>query len=75
MPEKKPIVMVSSWPPRKCGIGTFAEEALEFIRAREPDRPAYVVCHTDGRGENVFPLIDIDRVPSRMSMGVPTPMR
>ncbi len=61
MPTDKPVVMVSSWPPRKCGIGTFAEEALEFIRAREPDRPAYVVCHTDGRGENVFPLIDIDR--------------
>ncbi len=61
MPEKKPIVMVSSWPPRKCGIGTFAEEALEFMCAREPDRPAWVVCHTDGRGENAFPLIDIDR--------------
>ncbi|MCK4376589.1 MAG: hypothetical protein KAX19_14735 [Candidatus Brocadiae bacterium] len=61
MPDKKPIVMVSSWPPRKCGIGTFAEEAMEFIRKREPDRPAYTICHTDGRGENVFPIIDISR--------------
>jgi glycosyltransferase involved in cell wall biosynthesis len=53
--------MVGSWPPRKCGIATFAEEALEFIGNREPDRPTYVVCHTDGRGENVFPLIDISQ--------------
>jgi len=57
----KPIVMVSSWPPRKCGIATFAEEALEFIRKREPERPAYVVCHTDGAGPNVFPIIDLSR--------------
>ncbi len=61
MPDKKPIVMVSSWPPRKCGIGTFAEEALEFIRKRDPDRPCFVVSHTDGRGENVIPLMDLSR--------------
>jgi len=59
--SKKPIVMVSSWPPRKCGIATFAEEALEFIAKHEPDRPTFVISHTDGRGENVFPLIDISR--------------
>ncbi|MHC5034124.1 MAG: glycosyltransferase [Planctomycetota bacterium] len=53
--------MVSSWPPRKCGIGTFAEEAMEFIQKREPDRPTYVVSHTDGRGDNVFPVIDTAR--------------
>ena len=61
MSDKKPIVIVSSWPPRKCGIATFAEEALEFIQKREPDRPCYVVSHTDGRGDNVFPLIDMSR--------------
>jgi len=59
--QKRPIVMVSSWPPRKCGIGTFAEEAMEFIRQRDPERPAYVISHTDGRGENVFPLIEMGR--------------
>ena len=32
-PAPKPIVMISSWPPRLCGIATFAEEAMEFIRA------------------------------------------
>ncbi len=58
---KKPIVMVSSWPPRKCGIGTFAEEAMEFIRKREPSRPAYVISHTDGCGQDVFPIIDMKR--------------
>jgi len=53
--------MVGSWPPRKCGIGTFAEEAMEFIRKHEPDRPTYVISHTDGRGRGVFPLIDLSR--------------
>jgi glycosyltransferase involved in cell wall biosynthesis len=53
--------MVSSWPPRKCGIGTFAEEAVEFIRQADPERRVYVVCHTDGRGDNVFPVIDMSR--------------
>ena len=54
----KPIVMVSSWCPRKGGIATFAEEALEFIRKRDPDWPAFVISHTDGRGDNVFPVLD-----------------
>jgi glycosyltransferase involved in cell wall biosynthesis len=53
--------MVSSWPPRLCGIATFAEEALEFIRKADPDRPAYVISHTDGRGEFVKPVIDMSR--------------
>ncbi len=57
----KPVVMVSSWPPRLCGIGTFAEEALEFIIKDQPERPTYVISHTDGAGENVFPLIDLSR--------------
>ena len=61
MAQKKPIVMVSSWPPRKCGIGTFAAEAAEFLQKRDPQRPFYVISHTDGKGDNVFPLIDINR--------------
>ena len=59
--SKKPLVLVSSWPPRLCGIATFAEEALEFIRAIDPDRPVYVISHTDGRGQNVLPIIDTSR--------------
>ncbi len=59
--SKKPIIMIGSWPPRLCGIATFAEEALEFIQAYEPDRPTYVISHTDGEGDNVFPLIDLSR--------------
>lgn len=61
MPERKPIVIVSSWPPRECGIATFAEEATEFIHKRAPDRPIRIISHTDGRGANVFPIIDPDR--------------
>ncbi len=57
----KPIVMVSSYPPRLCGIGTFCEEAREFIQKRNPDRDVLVISHTDGEGEGVFPLIDMTR--------------
>jgi len=54
-----PIVMVSSYPPRLCGIGTFCEEAREFIQKKHPDREVLVISHTDGGGEGVLPLIDI----------------
>ena len=57
----KPIVMVSSYPPRLCGIGTFSEEAREFIQRSDPGRDVFVISHTDGRGEGVFPLIDMSR--------------
>jgi glycosyltransferase involved in cell wall biosynthesis len=56
-----PIVMVSSYPPRLCGIGTFCEEAREFIQKRNPDREVLVISHTDGEGEGVIPLIDMSR--------------
>ncbi len=36
----KPIVMISSDPPRLCGIATFCEEAREFILKANPDRTA-----------------------------------
>ena len=57
----KPIIMISSYPPRLCGIGTFCEEAREFIQKRNPDRDVLVISHTDGAGEGVFPLIDMSR--------------
>jgi len=56
--RNEPIVMVSSYPPRLCGIATFCEEAREFIRKANPDREVLVVSHTDGRGEGVYPVID-----------------
>jgi hypothetical protein len=56
-----PIVMVSSDPPRLCGIGTFIEEAREFIQRANPKPEAIVVSHTDGQGEGVLPLIDMSR--------------
>ncbi len=55
----KPLVMISSWPPRLCGIATFAEEAVEFIKGEQPERPVYIISHTDGEGENVRPVIDL----------------
>jgi 1,2-diacylglycerol 3-alpha-glucosyltransferase len=57
----KPIVMISSYPPRLCGIGTFCEEAREFIRKANSDRKVLVISHTDGAGDGVFPLIDMSR--------------
>ncbi len=57
----KPIVMVSSYPPRLCGIATFAEEAREFIQKANPGREVLVISHTDGRGAGVLPLIDMSQ--------------
>ena len=61
MSDSGPIVMISSYPPRLCGIGTFAEEAREFIRKANPEREVLVISHTDGQGEGVFPIIDMSR--------------
>ncbi len=57
----RPIVLVSSYPPRHCGIATFCEEAREFITRANPDRDVLVVSHLDGAGEGVTPVIDISR--------------
>jgi len=56
----KPIVMISSWPPRLCGIATFAEEAVEFLQRAQPSRPIYIISHLDGQGPNVHPIIDME---------------
>ncbi|MCD4823437.1 MAG: glycosyltransferase [Phycisphaerae bacterium] len=59
--SKRPIVMISSYPPRLCGIATFCEEAREFIQKANPDREVLVISHTDGEGEGVIPIIDISQ--------------
>ena len=59
--SNQPIVIISSYPPRLCGIATFAEEAREFIKKANPDKDVLVFIHTDGEGEGVFPLIEINR--------------
>jgi len=59
--KKSPIVIVSSYPPRLCGIATFAEEAREFIQKANPDREVLIISHLDGEGPGVFPLIDLQR--------------
>lgn len=61
MPNSKPIVMISSYPPRQCGIATFCEEAREFIQKANPGREVLVISHTDGEGEGVYPIIDINK--------------
>ena len=57
----EPIVMISSFPPRLCGIGTFAEEAREFIQERHPEREVLVISHCDGAGVGVAPIMDMSR--------------
>jgi glycosyltransferase involved in cell wall biosynthesis len=57
----KPIVIISSYPPRLCGIATFTEEAREFIQQKHPDNDVVVISHTDGEGEGVLPIIDLSR--------------
>ena len=58
--QRQPLVVVSSYPPRKCGIATFTEEALEFVRAHLPERPIQIVSHLDGQGPNVHPILNQD---------------
>ena len=57
----EPIVMISSFSPRLCGIATFCEEAREFLQKNNPDRDVLVISHTDGQGDGVFPLIDMSK--------------
>ena len=59
--SKAPIIIISSYPPRLCGIGTFAEEAREFIQERHPEREVLVISHCDGLGDGVLPLMDMSR--------------
>jgi len=33
-----PLVLISSYPPRLCGIATFTEEAREFIQKHSPEK-------------------------------------
>ena len=56
-----PLVFISSFPPRPCGIATFVEEAISFIKKQSPKRPVHVISHKDGRGKNVYPLIDTSK--------------
>jgi glycosyltransferase involved in cell wall biosynthesis len=53
--------MVSSYPPRLCGIGTFCEEAREFVAGANGGSEVLVVSHLDGAGEGVFPVIDLSK--------------
>lgn len=61
MKENAPIVMISSYPPRLCGIATFCEEAREFLQKHNPGREVLVISYTDGEGEGVFPIIDLTK--------------
>jgi glycosyltransferase involved in cell wall biosynthesis len=61
MSNLDPVVLISSYPPRLCGIATFAEEAREFIQKANPGRDVLVISHTDGQGEGVFPIIDMSK--------------
>jgi len=57
----QPIVMISSYPPRLCGIGTFCDEARMFIQKHNPDREVLVISHTDGEGDGVIPIMDLSQ--------------
>lgn len=54
-----PIVMISSYPLRLRSIGTFCEEAREFVQKYHPERDVLVISHTDGEG--VFSIIDMSK--------------
>lgn len=54
------VVMVSSWPPRPCGIATYSLSLVQELR-RLGCRVS-VVCHTDGGApgeDDVYPVMDM----------------
>lgn len=51
----KTLLVISSYPPRFCGIATFVEEAIEFIKKERSDIKVDIISHLDGEGENVHP--------------------
>ncbi|MEK6647244.1 MAG: glycosyltransferase [Candidatus Firestonebacteria bacterium] len=55
----KTLLVISSYPPRFCGIATFVEEAIEFIKKERSDIKVDIISHLDGEGENVHPVIDV----------------
>jgi glycosyltransferase involved in cell wall biosynthesis len=57
----QPIVMVSSYPPRRCPVADFCREAREFLQKHHPEREVIVISHTDGAGEGVLPIINMTR--------------
>ena len=59
--NKDPIVMISSYPPMLCGIGTFCEEAREFLIRHHSERSVLVISHLGGGGDGVLPLIDLTK--------------
>lgn len=58
---RQPIVLISSYPPRLCGIATFVEEAREFIQKANPKKEVVVISHTDGEGKGVYPIINMKK--------------
>ncbi len=53
------IALISSWPPRPCGIATYSNDLVHSLR--EKGNSMYIVCHTDGGSpgeKNVYPVID-----------------
>ncbi len=53
------VAMVTSWPPRWCGIAIYAENLVDALRAAGAD--VHIVCHKDGGrdGEKqVYPVLD-----------------
>lgn len=56
------IVLISTWPPRHCGIATYSDNLVSGLRKIGQD--VEIVCHTDGgrKGETkVHPVIDMSR--------------
>ncbi len=60
--QKLKIVLVSTWPPRKCGIATYSADLVSALR--KLGHEVHIVCHLDGGipGEkNIYRAIDMRR--------------
>ena len=57
----QPIILISSYPPRRCPVAEFCREAREFLQKHHPEREVVVLSHTDAAGDGVLPVINMTR--------------
>lgn len=59
------IVIVSTWPPRACGIATYSHDLVSALREKFKHAEIHVICHKDGvkklTGIHIHPVIEMSK--------------
>lgn len=57
MPQPHHIIMLATYPPRRCGIATFAQDSLHALTDNCPDLSIDVIAMDDGGGHDYPPEV------------------